>query len=78
MNQTITLPQSMMKRLQKITGTRRNPETIIKDAIKQRIEYEEWVMKEIEIGLDELAAGEGISHEKFWDSVGLAKNVKAA
>lgn len=78
MNQTITLPHSIMKRLEKVTGTRRNPETLIKDAIKQRIEYEEWLMKEIEIGLDELAAGKGISHEKFWESAGLTKNVQAA
>lgn len=42
MNQTITLPQSMVKRLKKVTaGTRTSPEKIIKAAVKQRIEYEE-------------------------------------
>ena len=42
MSNTITLPQTLFKRLEKISaGTRRTPQAIIKQAITDRLEYEE-------------------------------------
>ena len=53
MNNTITLPQTLFKRLEKISaGTRRTPQAIIKQAITDRLEYEEWKLKQIDAGLN--------------------------
>ena len=42
MNQTISLPQTVLRRLEKITtATRRTPQAVIKQAVLERIEYEE-------------------------------------
>ena len=77
MNQVISIPQSMLKRLEKVTkGTRTKPETIIKDAIKQRIEYEEYKRREIEEGLADIAAGRVLSAAEVKKSLGLARNAK--
>jgi len=77
MNQTVELPQSLMKRLQKLTeGTRSTPESIIKDAVKQRVVYEEYKRKEIEAGLAELKAGKGIPHDEFMLRVGASKSAR--
>lgn len=72
MNQTITLPQSMMKRLEKVTaGTRMSPEKIIKDAVKQRIEYEEYKRREIEAGLADIEAGRVHTSDEIKTMLGM-------
>ncbi len=77
MNQAITLPQTVLKRLEKVTaGTRRTPQSIIKQAVIDRIEYEEWALEQIDAGLAELKAGKGIPHEEFWATIGVAKNAR--
>jgi predicted transcriptional regulator len=41
MNHPITLPQSVIKRLEKLaTNSRRSPDSIINAAVNERIEYE--------------------------------------
>ena len=58
MNQPITLPQAMLKRLEKIsTASRRSPQAIVKQAISDRLEYEEWVLQQIDAGLADINAG---------------------
>ncbi|TXT24421.1 MAG: hypothetical protein FD134_1562 [Gallionellaceae bacterium] len=58
MSNTITLPQAIFKRLEKIsTGTRRTPQSIIKQAIADRLEYEEWALEQIDAGLADINAG---------------------
>ena len=53
MSNTITLPQTLFKRLEKISaGTRRTPQAIIKQAITDRLEYEELKLKQIDAGLN--------------------------
>ncbi len=67
MNNTITLPQTIFKRLEKIaSGTRHTPQSIIKQAVADRLEYEEWKLEQIDAGLDELKAGKGIPDDEFW------------
>lgn len=58
MSNTITLPQTILKRLEKISaGTRRTPQAIIKQTIKDRLEYEEWKLEQIDAGLADIKAG---------------------
>lgn len=77
MSNTITLPQTIFKKLEKISaGTRLTPQSIIKQAIADRIEYEEWKLEQIDAGLAELKAGKGIPHEVFWAKIGAVKNAR--
>lgn len=66
MNHAIDLPQSLIERLNKVTeGTRTKPKTIIKQAVADRIEYEEYKRREIEAGLADIAAGRVYGKEEF-------------
>lgn len=69
MNQTITLPQAVLRRLEKLSAaSRRTPQSIVKRSIMQTLEYEEWALEQIDKGMAELKAGKGIPHEQFWAS----------
>ncbi|OGB26381.1 MAG: hypothetical protein A3I66_05930 [Burkholderiales bacterium RIFCSPLOWO2_02_FULL_57_36] len=77
MNNTITLPQAIFKKLEKISAeTRLTPQSIIKQAIADRIEYEEWKLEQIDAGLAELKAGKGIPNDEFWAKIGAVKNAR--
>ena len=66
MSSAITLPQTLIKRLEKIsTGTRHTPESIVKQAVKDRLDYEEWKLEQIDAGLADIKAGRVISHEEM-------------
>ncbi|MDD5395636.1 MAG: hypothetical protein PHE17_21655 [Thiothrix sp.] len=79
MSNTITLPQSVFKRLEKISATTRcTPEAFAKQAITERIKYEEWALEQIDAGLAELKAGKGIPHDEFLKRIGAVKHAKKA
>ena len=67
----ITLPSAMLKRLEKISASsRRSPEAIVKQAITEKLEYEEWVIEQIDAGLADVKAGRVLSDEAFWKQIG--------
>ena len=75
MSNTITLPQTIFKRLEKISaGSRRTPQAFIKQAITERLEYEEWKLEQIDAGLADIKAGRVLSDEEFWKKIGKPKN----
>lgn len=75
MSNTITLPQTMLKRLDKIaTGTRRTPQAIVKQAVKERLEYEEWKREQIEAGLADIEAGRVYSTDEVYKKLGMVKH----
>ncbi len=75
MSNTITLPQSVFKRLEKISITsRRTPESIVKQAVKNQLEYEEWFDKQVAAGLADDKAGRVISDDEFWKRIGAVKS----
>lgn len=66
MSNTVTLPQTLIKRLEKISaGSRHTPESIVKQAVKDRLEYEEWKLEQIDAGLADIKAGRVISHAEM-------------
>ena len=71
MSNTITLPQTIIKRLEKISAvSRRTTGAIVKQAIAEKLEYEEWVIKQIDEGLADVKAGRVLSDEAFWKQIG--------
>lgn len=71
MSNTITLPQTMLKRLEKVSAvSRRTTGAIVKQAIAEKLEYEEWVIEQIDAGLADVKAGRVLSDEAFWKQIG--------
>lgn len=64
MNAPLAIPKSLQKRLEKIaSASRRKPEALLKTAIQNQLDYEEWVMQEIKAGLIEVERDDVISHQ---------------
>jgi len=79
MTATIELPQSMIKRLEKIAASsRRTPSALAKQAINDRLDYEEWALAQIDAGFADIKAGRTISHDEFWTSIDAHVRKKAA
>lgn len=75
MSNTITLPQTIIKRLEKIsTSSKRTPDAIVRQAVKNQLDYEEWALEQIDSGMAELKAGKGIPHDEFWARIGAVKH----
>jgi predicted transcriptional regulator len=75
MSTTITLPPFISKRLEEISeGTRLTPQAIIKQAIADRIEYEEWALEQIDSGLADIKAGRVYSREEAHKKLGIVKS----
>lgn len=61
----ITLSPTMLKRLEKISAaSRRSPEAIVKQAITEKLEYEEWALRQIDAGLADVNAGKVYTREE--------------
>lgn len=66
------LPQAMLKRLEKLSASsKRSPTAIVKQAVQDRLDYEEWKGKKIREGLEDVKAGRVISHEEMVTRMGV-------
>ena len=75
MANTIALPQPIFKRLEKIaTSSKRTPASIVKQAVQDRLDYEEWFIKQVEEGLADVKAGRVYGKEEFWAQLDKARN----
>ena len=73
--QPVTLSATVLKRLEKIsTASRRSPENIVKQAIAEKLEYEEWALQQIDAGLADVKAGRVLSHDAFLKTLAQARN----
>ena len=76
MNHVIELPQSLLNRLNKFTaGTHVTPASIIKQALKDRLDYEEWLLAEVDAGMADVDAGRVHTADEVKKMLGV-KNVK--
>jgi predicted transcriptional regulator len=77
MNHPITLPPSVIKRLEKLAAkSRRSPDSIVSTAVKERIEYEEWFDKQVAAGSADLKAGRVISYAEAVSKLERARNAR--
>ena len=64
MNAPLAVPKTLQKRLEKIAAaSRRKPEALLKTAIQNQLDYEEWVIREVKAGLTEFDHNEIVSHD---------------
>ena len=77
MNHAIDLPQSLIKRLDKLTeGTRSTPASVVKKAVQAHLDYEEWLLAEVDAGIADADAGRVLSHTEFWKAIEGARRGK--
>lgn len=50
------------------------PQAIIKQAITDRLEYEEWKLKQIDAGLADIKAGRVYSTDEAYKKLGMVKH----
>jgi predicted transcriptional regulator len=75
MNHPITLPQTIIKRLEKLSSnSKRTPEAIIKQAITEKLDYEEWFAKQVAAGMADEKAGRVYGKDQFWAQLSKARS----
>ena len=78
MNAPLAIPKTLQKRLEKIAAaSRRKPEALLKTALQNQLDYEEWIMREIKTGLAELDRDEIVSHEDLKRALEIARVERA-
>jgi predicted transcriptional regulator len=76
MNHVIELPKSLYDRLNKLSeGTRATPASIAKKAIQEHLDYEEWLLTEVDAGIADVEAGRVHSSDEVKKMLGV-KNAK--
>jgi predicted transcriptional regulator len=74
MNNTVTLPESLVKRLEKISSSSRlTPQALIEQAVSDRLNYEEWALEQIDAGLADIEAGRVLSDDEFWTKIASSR-----
>jgi len=77
MTTTINLPQSVIKRLEKVAASSRcTPEALAKQAITERLDYEEWKSEKVRSSIESVKAGEVFGKEEFWTQLAKARNAR--
>lgn len=77
MNQPITLPRTIIRRLEKISAnSRHTPQSIIKQAIAEKLDYEEWLLEQVDAGIADVAAGRMFSAEEVKKRLGIMRAKK--
>ncbi len=75
MSNTVTLPQTLIKRLEKISaGSRRTLDAIVKQAVKSQLDYEEWFVKQVEAGMADEKAGRVYGKKEFLTQLDKARH----
>lgn len=74
MNHPITLPQNIIKRLDKLSASsRRTPDEIVRQAVKKQLDYEEWFIKQVKAGMADEKAGRVYPKSEFWSQLDKAR-----
>jgi predicted transcriptional regulator len=65
MNDTVKIPKSLVKRLKRVTAkVGVAPDALVKAALANQLDYEEWFLKAVDEGIGDLDAGRTFSTRK--------------
>ncbi|MDZ4202028.1 MAG: hypothetical protein U1C96_07810 [Gallionella sp.] len=77
MTATIELPKSIIQPLEALSVTSRlKPQTLVAQAVKERLDYEEWKVGRVRASLASVKAGQTFSKEEFWDQLAKERDVR--
>jgi predicted transcriptional regulator len=61
----VTLNHDVQSKLARLAAERgRDAEALAREAIERFVDYDEWFVKEVEKGLEQIARGEVLTHEE--------------
>ena len=61
----VTLSPDVQSKLARLAAERRrDAEALAREAIERFVDYDEWFVKEVEKGLEQIARGEVLTHEE--------------
>ena len=79
MSHALNIPLSLLKRLDKIsTESHTTPEAIIKSALSDRLDYEEWLLERVNAGMADVQAGRTYTREIMLKKLGVGSGRKKA
>jgi len=77
MTTAIPLPQTLIKRLEKLSASSRlTPQSIVKQAVTDRLDYEEWLLARVDAGIENADAGRTYSREVMLKKLGMSSGRK--
>lgn len=72
MNHTITLPHATFKRLEKLSASSKiSAASLVNQAVGDRLDYEEWLDKQVDAGIADIEAGRVHSSEEVRKRLGI-------
>ncbi len=75
MNHPLTLPHSLLKRLEKVAAkSRHTPQALLKQAVTEKLDYEEWFAKQVAAGMADEKAGRVYGKQEFRAQLNKARN----
>jgi predicted transcriptional regulator len=61
----IELSPELQEKLERIASQQgRDPKSLVKEAVEQLVGYDEWFLRQVEIGLRQIDRGEFVEHEE--------------
>ena len=79
MSHALNIPASLLKRLDKISAeSHTTPEAIVKRALTDRLDYEEWLLKRVEAGMADVEVGRTYTREAMLKKLGVGSGRKKA
>ena len=74
---TLELPKTLLNRLERFTAhTKATPAAVLKQALTNQLDHDEWLLAQVEKGLEDVAAGRVHSAESVKKMLGLKNATK--
>jgi len=79
MNDNVKIPKALVKRINRVTAqVGVTPDALVKTALANQLDYEEWFLKAIDEGIADLDAGRTFSTREVLAAIAKQHNERAA
>ena len=79
MNDNVKIPKALVKRLNRVTAkVGVTPGALVKTALANQLDYEEWFLKAVDEGIADLDAGHTFSTREVLAAIAKQRNERAA
>ncbi len=79
MNDKVKIPKALVKRISRLTGqVGVTPDALVKIALTNQLDYEEWLLKAVDEGIADLDAGRTFSTREVLAAITNQRNERAA
>jgi predicted transcriptional regulator len=79
MNDTVKIPKALARRLTRVTAKAGvAPDALVRTALANQLDYEEWFLKAVDEGITDLDAGRTFSTREVTAALAKQRNERAA